>query len=187
MEITISSLYATDPETFWNEVFFDTNYNRRLYEDILEYDDFRLVRLHTCEQGYTHREIHVRMNVEAPGFISKVLHQMVFIENGKFDPAKQKWNYTLVPSVAKDRVKISGDSWLSDEGNGTIEHFVRFNVQVKAPGIGRMVEKFIVNQIVESHHRAHHFTKKHIENMQVDKSSEFASQVSESSKIRLTT
>lgn len=166
MEITISNLYTTDPQTFWNDVFFDTHYNRRLYEDVLKYDDFQLVRQHTCEQGYTHREIHVKMNVDAPGIIGKVLNEMKFIENGKFDPIHQRWSYTLVPSIARDKVKISGESWLVDHRNGTVEHFVRFDIQVKAPGVGRMVEKFIANQIGESHQRAHHFTKNHIATIQ---------------------
>jgi hypothetical protein len=158
-KFTLRNVFETDPETFWNKIFFDAEYNRRLYLDALKFKDFELLELTGEPGGARTRKIRTEPRSEAPAVVTKLIGgSLTYVEDGRFDPATKKWTYTISTSKLADKVKISGVFWVEPRGEKRIERICECTVEVKIFGVGGTIESFIEKTTRESYEDAARFT-----------------------------
>jgi len=156
---TIRHTFDTDLDTYWSKVFFDDEYNRRLYLEGLKFHSFEVIEK-TGEPGkdFT-RKIRTEPNADAPAVVRKLIgDSLAYVESGRFDPKARRWSYTVTTSKLAEKIKINGDFWAEARGDKKVERFCTVNVDVSIFGVGRVVEGFIEKTTRESYDRAAVFT-----------------------------
>src|SRR5690606_19496607 len=72
-KFTLRNVFETDKDTFWNKLFFDEEYNRRLYLDALGFKGFELLELTGEPGGVRTRRIRTEPKSEAPAVVTKLI------------------------------------------------------------------------------------------------------------------
>lgn len=158
-KFTLRNIFETDRETFWNRVFFDAEYNRRLYLEGLKFKDFELIELTGEPGGVRTRKMRTEPQSEAPAVVTKLIGgSLSYVEEGRFDPATMRWTYTITTSKLADKVKIGGTFWVEPRGDKRVERICDCEVSVKIFGVGGAVESFIEKTTRESYETAAKFT-----------------------------
>lgn len=158
-KFTLRNVFETDEETFWNRIFFDPEYNQRLYLDALKFKGFDLLEITGEPGGARTRKIRTEPRSEAPAVVTKLIGgSLSYVEEGRFDPATKKWTYTITTSKLADKVKIRGTFWVEPRGDKRVERVCECEVEVKIFGVGGAVESFIEKTTRESYEDAAKFT-----------------------------
>lgn len=159
MKFTVRHAFDTDLDTYWNKIFFDAEYNRRLYEDILKFKSYKQLEQRDTGGGAITRTLRLEPGFDAPAVIQKLLGDKFFYtEVGNFDPVKKRWRYVITPSTLPDKVGISGDFWAEARGGTKIERIAECDITAKIFGVGGMLESFVEKQTRDSYEKAAAFT-----------------------------
>jgi hypothetical protein len=169
---TIRHTFDVDVDTFWNEVFFDADFNRKLYLEALGFKTYDVVEEKKDPDGTVHRKVRQTPRSDAPAVVKKLVgDEISYVEEGRFDPTKKRWSYTITPSKLPDKIKIGGEFWVEPKGEGKIERLCTVDLSVKIFGVGGAVESFIEKQTKDSYDKAALFTRKFIEERGLSKKS----------------
>lgn len=162
MKFTIRHPYAIEPEAFWREVFFDREYNEKLYREGLQFEAFDIVEETDPPDGRRTRKVRVTPKIDAPAAIRKVLGDSVsYVEEGRLEvtgPNTPKWLSKVLPSKLADKSTIKAEMWLERTGPGQSDRVAEFDIEVKMFGVGGMVEKFLEKTMRESYQKAADYT-----------------------------
>ncbi len=162
-KFTLRNIFETDEETFWNKIFFDREYNQRLYMDGLKFKSFELLELTGEPGGVRTRKAHTEPRTEAPAVVTKLIGgSIAYTEEGRFDPATKKWVYSITTSKMSDKLSIRGTFWVEPRGEKKIERICEIEVEVKIFGVGGAIESFIEKTTRESYDVAARFTNEFI-------------------------
>lgn len=154
---------GVDVDTFWKEVFFDDDFNRRLYLEELGFRDYELVEKRSEPNGVVTRKIRQTPKSDAPAVVKKLVGDSIsYLEEGRFDPEKKRWRYTITPSKLADKIEIGGELWVEPKGAESVERICTVDLKVKIFGVGRAVEGFIEKQTKDSYDEAARFTQRYI-------------------------
>ncbi len=164
MKFTVRHIFNTEVDTYWNKVFFDQEYNERLYKkEGLDFKDFQVLELTGEPGGVRTRKMLTEPKSDAPAVVRKLIgDSLSYTETGRFDPVKKEWTYNIVTSKLSDKVKIGGKLWVEPKGEHKIERVADIEIEVKIFGVGGAVEKFIEKTTRESYELATNFTNKFI-------------------------
>lgn len=158
-KFTLRNVFETDKDTFWNKLFFDEEYNRRLYLDALGFKGFELLELTGEPGGVRTRRIRTEPKSEAPAVVTKLIGgDISYTEEGRFDPATGIWKYEIKTSKLTDKISITGTFWVEPRGDKKIERFCENDIQVKIFGVGGTVESFIEKTTRDSYAKTEAFT-----------------------------
>ena len=162
-KFTIRNTFETDVDTYWNRVFFDPEYNRRLYLEALGFKGFELIEL-TGQPGERRtRKMKTEPAADAPAVVKKLIgDSLVYAESGSFDPETKVWTYEIKPNKLTDRVYIGGRLYAEPKGDKRCERVAEVEVTVKVFGVGGAVEKFIEKTTRDSYVKAAAFTNRFI-------------------------
>lgn len=162
-KFTIRSTFETDVDTYWNRVFFDPEYNRRLYLEALGFKGFELIEL-TGQPGERRtRRMKTEPAADAPAVVKKLIgDSLVYAESGTFDPEAKVWTYEIKPNKLTDKVTIGGRLYAQPKGEKRCERVAQIEVTVKVFGVGGAVEKFIERTTRDSYVKAAAFTNRFI-------------------------
>lgn len=161
--------FLCDEETFWGKVFFDEEYNRRLYKDTLEFAIYELLELKEEGNGDKSRRMKTQPKAQLPAAVQKVLGDPVTIEEGRFNSAARRWTLKLVPHKMADKIHINGEVRMSPTATG-IERVASFEIKVDIFGLGGIIEGFAEKQIRDSYDRGAVFTSQFIREKGLTKS-----------------
>lgn len=154
--------FDVDADTFWDKVFFDEEYNRRLYIEALGFRSFEVEKLDRRDDGTVTRRIRLVPQEDAPGPIKKILGgEFAYIEEGSFDPQKKLWTYRIQPSTMADKVDTHGQFWVEPTAGG-VERVCTVNLSVKVFGVGKLAEGFIEKQTRKNYDLAAAFTNQYL-------------------------
>ena len=157
---TIRHTFDIDLEGYWRDVFFDPEYNRRLYTEALAFKRYELVDQATHADGSVTRTARFEPPFEVPGPAQRVLGPSLgYTELGRFDPAQKRWSYTITPRVLPDKMTSRGTFWVEPRGTDRVERFAEVEVSVKILGLGTLLEAFIERVTRESYDKAGAFTQ----------------------------
>ena len=163
MEFTIRDPFETDVDTYWREIFFDEEFNRRLYLEGMGFKGFELLELTGEPGGRRTRVMRSEPTADAPAVVKKFAgDSFAYTERGTFDPDTGVWSYDIEVGKLSDRVRIGGRLWAEPAGDGRCERVAQVHIDVKVFGIGGAVEKFIEKTTRESYAKATAFTAKWI-------------------------
>jgi hypothetical protein len=158
---TVRHAFDIDVDTYWEKVFFDEEYTRRLYADVLSFESVEFLEATSSPDGVRTRKIRVKPKNDAPAVVQKVIGEAPSsLEDGRFDPAARvfRFHVTLLGKLA-DKVKISGDIKAVSTGDKRIDRVVTLNVSASIFGIGGIVESYIEKTLRDSYDKGAVFTR----------------------------
>lgn len=158
----IENVLRVSPEVFWQRLFFDADYNGRLYS-LLGFEAYEVQVLETLADGRVRRVLRAEPPIKAPDLLKRRLKGKVFYtEEGFYDPVRAVWEFVNESSVASDSTKVSGSIRAEPHPEGML-HLVELDIQVRAFGFGSMVEKAIEKNTRESYRVSTEFTNAYVQ------------------------
>ena len=163
MTFTVRDIFDTSVDRYWGSIFFDPEYNARLYREGLGFAGFELIELTGEPGGRRTRTMRTEPSAEAPAVVRKLIgDSLSYTETGEWDPETRVWTYRIVPSRLPEKVYIGGRLWAEPEGEGRCARVAEVEVRVKVLGVGGTIEKFIERTTRESYVKATRFTNAYI-------------------------
>lgn len=138
-KFTLSHEIHCTPERFW-QVFFDRDFNNWLFRDALGFNEFNVIE-QSAGPAIT-RKVKGSPKVDLPGPIRKILgDRFGYEEEGRFDPATQRWSWKMKPSAMADKMKMEGVVRCEAAGPGKCRRVADITIEAKIFGVGGMIEK----------------------------------------------
>lgn len=162
MKTRIENVFRVTPETFWERLFFDADYNAGVY-GALGFEAYEVLALETLSDGRVRRVLRAEPPLQAPEMLKKRLKGRVFYtEEGFYDPARRIWEFANESSMASDSTKVRGSIRAESHAEGML-HVVELDIQVSAFGLGGVVERLIEKNTRESYRVTTAFTHAYAE------------------------
>jgi Protein of unknown function (DUF2505) len=160
---TLKHIFEIDAESFWPKVFFNPDYNRRLYDEALKYKRWELLEQREESGGAIVRRAIMEPNFDAPTLLKKAIGDGVaYTEEGRFDPATKRWRYSITPNRMADKFMTRGEYWVESRGEKKIERICTVDLEAKIFGIGGALESYIEKQTREAYETTCRFTNQFI-------------------------
>lgn len=157
--IRIEHTFATSEDTFWDKIFFDEEYNRRMFLEALRFPHWREL---SSEDGGDHvtRVVEIEPSLgELPAAIQKVIGEgLRYREEGRFDKKSRHYGIRIVPSKLADKMHVDGELFTQSVGEGQVKRIFTAAVSVKIFGVGSMIEKRLVADLKRSYDVGAQFT-----------------------------
>ena len=162
--VRIVHTYNVSEDTFWNKLFFDDDYNRRLYLEALKFHDWK-VEKHEDKGTEIHRAINVAPRLgDLPGPMKKVLGDNVrYTEAGVYDKSARRYRINIIPSRLADKLKVSGELFTEPAGDKQCRRIFEATIEVNVFGIGGLMEKRFVSDLEKSYSVGAKFTNQYAE------------------------
>jgi hypothetical protein len=155
----IENVFHVTPDTFWERLFFDAEYNAGVYRE-LGFTACEVLALDRLADGRVRRLLRAEPPIKAPDLLKRRLAGRVFYtEEGTYDPARRVWEFANESSMASDSTRVSGSIRAEPHAEGML-HVVELDIQVSAFGLGGMVEKLIEKNTRESYRVTTAFTNR---------------------------
>lgn len=160
--IRVEHTFNCTEDTYWTKVFFDDEYNRRLFLDALSFEKFSVASLTDTATGKRRVVDAVPKLDDLPGPLKKVIGDGIgYRETGEFDAARKRVKTTVVTSKLSDKIQIEGELWTEALGDRCKRVF-ECRVTAKIFGIGGMIEKRVCQDMEQSYATAAKFTNEFI-------------------------
>lgn len=159
-EVRIEHTYDCSEDTFWGKVFFDPDYNQRLFKEALEFPVYEQTK-----SEETDSEIRRTLNVvpklgPMPGPLKAILGEgLGYKEDGVFDKKTKRYSINITPNKLADKVTIKGVMYAKPKGDKMTRVF-ECTVTAKIFGVGGMLEKRVIGDMEDSYAKGATFTNK---------------------------
>ena len=158
-EIRVQHVFKCSEETFWTKVFFDDEYNRRLFQEILKFPVWRVKK--SEEAGDE-----VRRTIEAsppvgdlPGPLKAVVGDNAgYEERGVFNKKTHRYKVQVVPNRMSDKISVNVEMWTESLGDNQCKRYATATASAKIFGIGGMLEKKLLSDLERSYEKSAAFT-----------------------------
>jgi hypothetical protein len=157
----IEHVYNCSEDTFWNKVFFDEDYNQRLFKEALEFPVYEKTK-----QDEDDKEIRRSLNVvpklgPMPGPLKALLGDgLGYREDGVYDKKTRRYTINITPNKMADKVTIKGLLYTKPKGDNQLIRVFECTVNAKVFGVGGMLEKRVISDMEESYKKGADFTNK---------------------------
>ncbi|RLB55755.1 MAG: hypothetical protein DRJ42_05230 [Deltaproteobacteria bacterium] len=159
-KFTVRHVFDVDVDKFWDEVFFDPDYNDRLFDEGLGFI-YELVSLERQDDGTIDRKVRTEPKTDAPAAVKKLVgDKFSYLETGHFDPKTRKWTYVVTPSALPNKISIAGTFWVEPKGDSQLTRIVETELGVKIFGVGKVIEAFVEKETKDNYAKAQAFTNK---------------------------
>jgi hypothetical protein len=162
-ERRIEHTYACSAEVFWNQIFLDDEYNRKLFVEELHFESWRVVR--SEEKGAElHRVIEaVPQLADVPGALKRLLSDgLGYEERGVVDRTAQRYRLQVVPRSLADKLSIQGELFTTPVDAHSCRRVYVARVEARVFGLGGMIEDRLLDNIEKSYVKAADFTNRWI-------------------------
>ncbi|MCS6798362.1 MAG: DUF2505 domain-containing protein [Myxococcota bacterium] len=157
---TARHVLETDEETYWSRVFFDPEYNRRLYLEGLSFASFEWLSYEQLPGGDRTRRMRM-VPSDVPAIVRRVAGDAIsYVEEGRWDARTRRWTFAIVPNRLAERVRICGTLWVEPCGPRRIERICENEVEVRVLGVGGAIENYLVRTSRDSFEKAAAFTNR---------------------------
>jgi hypothetical protein len=157
MRARIENVFHVTPAVFWEVLFFDDEYNRRLYAE-LGFDAVEVRSVERLGDGRIRRAIRCEPPVKAPDMLRKrIQNKLAYEEEGTYDPRGPRWDFKSTSNVAPDSTKIGGSIIAQPHAQGML-HVVELDISISVFGLGGMIEKILEKNVRESYRVTTRFT-----------------------------
>jgi hypothetical protein len=162
MKVTYRHTFNTDVDTYWTKIFFNQEYNERLFRDALKFE-YELIELKEEPDGTRRRRVRIEPKTDAPAVVKKLIGDSIgYLEEGTFNPTSKKWLYKITTTKMSDKISTAGTFWVEPRGDKQIERICEVELNVKIPLVGGEIEKFIAKTTADSYEKAWQFTNQFI-------------------------
>jgi hypothetical protein len=159
----IEHIYNCSEDTFWNQIFFDQEYNRRLFKEALEFPVYE-------QTEFKETDSEVRRSIKVvpklgpmPGPLKAVIGEGIgYVENGVLDKKARRYTIDITPNKLAEKVTIKGTMFTEPKGDGKCNRVFECTVTAKIFGVGGMLEKRVLSDMQESYAKGAKFTNEYI-------------------------
>lgn len=158
-DLRVEHVFHCSEDTFWNKLFLDDEYNRRMFLDHLRFSVWKV--LSQDEQGsQVRRVIQAAPPLgDVPDLLRPVIGSSVeYQEHGTLDREAQRYQVRVVPGRLSDKVRIELEMTTRPEGPDRCRRMVRGEVRAKIFGVGGLLEKKLVSDLTRSYEKSAAFT-----------------------------
>ncbi len=161
--VTIENEIPCTEEDFWSKTFFEEEWNRRFYLEILKFPEWKVLEQTREPNGAVKRRVHLLpQTVGLPGPLKKVMgDKFSYIEEGTYDPAKKQYDYRVIPSVMPEKTNGKGRITTRASGNKVLRT-AHVDIEVKVFMVGGMLEEKILNDFRQSSEEAAKFSRVYV-------------------------
>lgn len=167
MQVRVEHTIDLPADQFFDHIYFNEDFNSRLYDE-LGFKE-RVVLEQVDEGDKIFRRVrHVPLR-DIPGPFQKALRgaSLAYEEESRYHKEQQRADIVVITSIKPDKVKISGTFWIEADGLERCKRLFEVEVKVHIFGVGPVVEKLIVADIVKGHDQSADITNCYIrENLQ---------------------
>ena len=162
-DVHIEHIYNCSEDTFWDKLFFDQEYNNRLYKEALEFPEFEVAKFEDGESE-VRRSINVVPKLgPMPGPIKKLIGDgLGYTEDGVFNKSTRRYTITITPNKLSGKVSVTGTLWTEPAGDGKCNRIFEAKVVAKVFGVGGMLEKQITGDMETSYAKGAEFTNEYL-------------------------
>lgn len=140
LTVRCSHRLACVADEFWR-VFFDPDYNRRLFREILFYPAYEVLEQHETDLEIR-RKVAAEPHVVIPGPLRKlVAGGLRYVEDGTFDKRERTWHWTLASGSFAARVHYAGTIEARPAVNGSCERLAEATITARAPAFTGLFER----------------------------------------------
>jgi hypothetical protein len=159
----IEHTYNCSVDTFWGKIYFDEEYNRRLFLECLKFEAWQVVSFDESEERIV-RVTDVKPKVaDLPGPLKKLAEKgLGYRETGTFDKKTQRFMADIQPESLRDKLTIKGEMHCEPVGTDKCRRIFEVSATAKVFGVGGMIEKRILSDIAVSYEKAAAFTNGYI-------------------------
>ncbi len=163
-ERRIEHTYACSAEVFWNQIFLDDEYNRRLFLDELHFESWRVVES-TVRGGQIHRVIEAAPRVgDLPGPLKRLLGDgLGYTERGVAEPAAQRYRLEVTPRSLASKLTITGELSTTPISERSCRRLYVARVEARVFGVSGLIEDRLLDDIEKSYAKSALFTNRWIE------------------------
>ena len=159
MQQTITHIYPIAASRYWQELYFDKHFTEQLYLQGLGCLHFQLLAEGTFPD-YS-RTIRSQPKLMVPKTLQKILGpSLSYTEKGQLTLAENRYSFSITPSALANKIHISGTQCIRPTQENQTESTITIDFSVRMFGIGKIVEKFILQSTIENQQNAALFTKK---------------------------
>jgi len=145
--LAIQQLIDCSAQEFWKRIFQSEDFNRYLYEGLgFEYE------LQAWDPDAGYRRAKVSPSHQMPKALARVLgERFSYTEEGKFDPASERYEFQVIPSAMPDRIRAGGLVVVEPVSELQCERRVTIEFRAEVIGIGRLIEAYLVTSTREQY------------------------------------
>lgn len=159
----VEHVFECGQKTFWEKVFFDEEYNRRLFYDELHFAEWR--ELERKEEGETVRR-YVRALppvADLPGPLKAVIGEGAgYEERGILDRPKNRYEARVQPNVLGDKVTVSLVFTTEALGEERCRRIVDGSVTARILMVGGLLEQRMISDLKRSYEKSAEFTNRFV-------------------------
>lgn len=162
-DVRIVHRFDCDETTFWDRVFFDKEFNRNMYLNHLQFENWQITEQVETETTIS-RTVAVTPKVgDLPGAVKSLIgDNLSYREIGTFDKRTRHYQLTVVSSVLSDKLSVQGDTWVEPLSAHQCDRIFEAHVNVKMFGIGSIVEKRLIADLQLSYNAGAVFTAEYL-------------------------
>lgn len=160
-ERRIEHIYDCSADLFWNQIFLDDEYNRKLFLDELHFSVWRVLR--SEEQGdRVHRTIEATPPLgDLPAALKRLLGEgLGYEEHGVLDRPRQRYELEVKPRSLAGKVSIQGALTAEPISDSSCRRVYVARVDARVFGVGGMIEQRLLDDIEKSYDKAAKFTNR---------------------------
>jgi hypothetical protein len=150
-------------DTYWEKVFFDEEYNRRLFYDELRFPEWRV--LEEKDEGARRiRNLRAQPPIEdLPGPLKAVVGDGAgYEERGVYDRATHRYEAKVTPNRMADRVTVTLTMSTEKLGEKRCKRIVTGSVTAKIFVVGALLEQKMIADLTRSYDKSAVFTNKFV-------------------------
>ena len=158
-EINVRHEIDCSEETYWDKCFFDAEYNRRMFLDLLKFPGFTVLE-QKDEGDKRSKKVKIDPPLSGmPGPVKKAIgDKFSYVEEGTYDAKTHRYTFKVTPSMMADKTTVVGELYTEKLGDHRIARFAKVKVEVKVFMLGSMVEEKILGDMKHSYEAAASFT-----------------------------
>jgi hypothetical protein len=150
-------------DTYWNQLFFDEEYNRRLNGEALKFSSFQVVR--KVDEGDT--IVRVMDMVPRIGDLPMALKKVIgenagYREEARFDKNRKRYAMKVIPNKLADKVRVEGELYTESTGEKSCRRIATAEINASIFGVGGMLERKIAEDLEKAYGIAARFTNEFI-------------------------
>jgi uncharacterized protein DUF2505 len=162
-ERRIEHVYDCSAEVFWNQIFLDEEYNRKLFLDELHFSVWKVLR--SEERGNElHRVIEATPPLgDLPGALKRLLSDgLGYEEHGVLDRAQKRYRLEVKPRSLANKLTIQGELTTQHISDRSCRRVYVARADARVLGVGGMIEQRLLDDIEKSYNKSAVFTNRWI-------------------------
>lgn len=159
----IEHIFNCSADTYWSKVFFEEEYNRRMFLEALNFESYKVVSLDDTDAQTTRVVDAVPRIGDLPAPLKKLAESGIgYREKVVFDKKTKRVKVDVEPASLKGKLFITGEIRCEPVGDKQCRRIYETVIEAKIFGVGGMVEKRLLSDIEKSYADAAKFTNAYL-------------------------